>query len=115
MHDGIEACFFDQVPEHAMRCWTAADIAHAEKKHAEGCLRCSARLCRREDLVHYCSIVMLPCRGASVVVSILHLAIAVKYLCRDQNKWLFFTFLLQSHFKKLALYPTTLTRGDDFV
>ncbi len=115
MYDGIKACFFDHVPEHAMRCWTAAYISHAEKKHAEGRPRCSIRLYRHEGLVHYCSIVMRPCRGASVVVAILHLAIAVKYLCRDQNKWLFFTFLLQSDFKKLALYPTTLTRGDDFV
>ncbi len=52
MYDGIKTCFFDHVPEHAMSRWTAAYIAHAQKKYAEGRLRRGARLCRCKGLVH---------------------------------------------------------------
>jgi hypothetical protein len=62
------------MPEDAVRRWTAAYIAHAKEKHAEGWLQCSVCLSLREGVVHSIFIVMLPCRGASVLVPILPLA-----------------------------------------
>ena len=114
MYDGIETCFFDHMPEDAVRRWTAAYIAHAKEKHAQGWLRCSGCLSLREGVVHSIFIVMLPYRGASVLVPILHLALAVKYLRRDQNERLLLAFLLNSHLKNW-LRARSLTRGDNFV
>ena len=53
MNDGIETCFFDHMPEDAVRRWTAAYIAHAKKKHAEGWLQCSGCLSLHEGIVHF--------------------------------------------------------------
>lgn len=101
------------MPEDAVRRWTAAYIAHAKEKHAEGWLQWSGCLSLRDGMVHF-FIVMLPWRSASVLDPILPLAIAVKYLCRVQNERLFLALLLNPHLKNwLCTYP--LRRGDDFV
>jgi len=47
------------MPEDAVRRWTAAYIAHAKKKYAEGWLQWSGCLSLRGGVVHF-FIVMLP-------------------------------------------------------
>jgi len=63
-----------------MRRWTAAYIAHAQKKHAEGRLRCGARLCRREGLGHYCSIVVPP-KGVRPCLRLFYILPELRSIC----------------------------------
>ena len=57
--------------EDAVRRWTAAYIAHAKKKHAEGWLQCSGCLSLHEGIVHFfCLHAALPenvCLGPAIV------------------------------------------------